>query len=628
MAQVSAEELMQGIRAADAAGDRVGVQRLGLALIQMQRAGRIAKDREKMAAEVNPTNDMGTAERFFAGVGSGMHGVAQGIGQVLRKVTPNKMADSIGLPTQADVDETKQVNTPLKDTAAGAVGNVTGNVIAALPSIVLPGAATLAGSAVIGGTLGALQPVASDENRFNNTVAGTVGGTLGTLGGRAAMATWKGGRALLDPLTAAGTSRVAARTLERFGVNEKALANVTNAPTPTGAIPTLAEQIKDPTAATGAARLQDALALDPINAARLNTQKVRNNAARVDTMRELAGTEGERDLAVAMRKSTSDPHYDAAFSTKPELSNLTAQDRAEAAQLMKSDAVQKAIAEARKMASNKGIDMSEAGGSVEGLHMMKLAMDDMIANAGKSTAEVNRAMSVKVARDRLVDFIEKVSPEYANARGSYAAMSRPVNQHDVVAALLKKGTSATTDLSDASSGYLQGHPRLLPDALLRAAGDEGRLIREAVGREIPEQTLADLLDPQALHKVQSVVGETNRLAAVERAGAGKGSPSAQRLASTNVLRQTLGPTGLPQSWAESTLLSTLMRPLQYGYSLAEPNIQRTLGDFVMEPELARAALARIRSTNQRLPQQVQDFVPLLEHIARTAPGATAASNQR
>lgn len=522
-------------------------------------------------AKYGPTSGMSGLQKFAAGYGSAIPSMMRGTRQLL------------GLASQEEIDEAKRLEAPLMATGTGLAGSIAGNVAAAIPTVAIPGAASLRGATAIGAGTGLLQPVASDESRLKNIAIGGLAGGGGVALGRGIRAGVQGARALIEPFTEGGRQAIAGRTLQRFGIDAGDLAGVTSAPTATGARQTLAEQIARPEAAAGAARLQDAVrALDPELAGRFAAREAESNAARIGALRELAGEGGQREFFAASRDAAARDLYGKAFQAPLDYGALTRGEKGEITKLLKLPALREAAQSARDTSANMGINISSPQGSVQGLHMMKLALDDAIANTGTSAAQVNKAAGLTAARDRLVTFIERMSPDYAEARSTYAAMSRPLNQMDTAAELLRRGTSATSDLA--------GNPRLMPDALARAARDEGRLIKQATGRQ-PAAALSDLMEPAQLAQLRAVLGESDRAAAVARAAQGPGSATAQRLASQNVLRQLLGPTGLPQSWAESTLLNTAMRPVQFAYGgVAEPRLQGLLADIALDPALAQAAL--------------------------------------
>jgi hypothetical protein len=444
-----------------------------------------------------------------------------------------------------------------------------GNVLSRLALRTGAGAATGAASAALidpenaaaGGVIGAVLPNALK-------VAGTAG--------RAVTGAVKGvNDAFRNPMAVAG------RTLQRFGIDPGDVQGLTSAPTATGARTTLAEQIQRPGGAAGAARLQDALRLNPELSPAMEARVVENNAARVAKLRELAGQEGARDFAVANRAGTSGPIYDDAFKVDAG-SRLTPELERQMKSLMSSADIKKAAVEARNNAANAGrnVGPSNASGSVEGLHNIKLALDDMIAQARGTTtsaAQDTRARGLEALQKRLVSFIEEISPEYKTARVVHAQMSAPINQMDVAGELLKRGTVATGDLA--------GTPRLMPDAYLRSLANESQLIKNATGRELGG-SLEKVLEPAQLNTVKAVGDELNKLAAVGRVGNGPGSATAGRFASTNLLERM----GVPAGLAESPIAQTIMRPVQFAMKMAEPRINQTLLDIIQNPALAREAM--------------------------------------
>lgn len=647
------EDVIKAIRNADAAGDSAAVRQLGSVLQQMQQAtqkqSRIDKLKKDNPAEydpespeykarTDPTRDMSTTQKFLAGAGKAFTDVGRGVKQLIdipataleETFGGEKLSRALGMPTakdsaaatEADINDSKRRDAPLMNTTAGKVGNVTGAVATALPTVFIPGVNTVTGSALVGAGLGFAQPVAEGESRLQNTAVGGVAGALGPVVARTVAAGYKGAKALVEPFTAKGRDAIAGRTLQRFGVEAGDVAGATSAPTVTGARQTLAEQITRPEAAAGAARLQDSVrTLDPEIAARMTAREVENNAARVGTLRELAGEGGQREFYQASRSQAAKELYDQAFSVGMDLSKMSAAERGEVTKLLKTPAIRDAMKAAQEIAQNQGTNLSgKASGSIEGLHNMKLVLDDQIANLSNGTvSQVNKAKAIQAARDRLVTFMERVSPGYGEARATYAAMSKPINQMDVADTLFRRGTSATSDLG--------GTPRLMPDRFVNLLKNEEATVKAATGRDLGK--LSQVLDPEQFQKVMVVGQELDKAAAVGRAANGPGSATAQRLASQNVLRQLLGPTGLPESWAESTLLNTAMRPVQFAYNgVAEPKIQAVLADLLMNPAKAQAALQAARTAPQRLSPELQAALPYLEQALKTSVPAAALSGQR
>jgi hypothetical protein len=568
----------------------------------------------------DPTEGMSGFEKFVAGYGSAVPRLLRGAGQRLGEVLPDSAGRALGLPTQADVDEANRIDAPLLATGAGAVGNILGNVAAAIPAVAIPGAATVPGAAAIGAAQGSLTPTSSGESALKNAAIGGAAGAGGIYLGRGLNSLYQGARSLVEPFTQAGRERIGGRVLQQFGVGADDVRGLSGAPTITGARPTMAEQIADPAAAAGAARLQGGLrAADPRASTAFAAREAENNAARVNTLRGLTGSDGGRDFAVANRAGTAGPMYQEAFGVDAGTA-ITPQMQREMQNLLRAPAIQQAAKAARSNAANAGLNVGRANGSgsIEGLHNVKLALDDMIATArgGQGTpAQETKARALESARERLVGFIERLSPEYQSARGVYAQMSRPINQMDVAGEVLQRGTSATSDL--------MGNPRLMPNALMSALSDEQALIRRATGRDLGG-SLDGLMEPNQLAQIRGVAGEVDRAAAIARAENGPGSATAQRLASQNVLRQTLGPLGAPESWSESTLLNTLMRPVQFGYNqVAEPRIQQELAEALLDPSRALALIKAAQAGRIQLPDNA--ITQLAAAAARVTPSSLATN---
>ncbi len=122
----------------------------------------------------DPTTGMSGFDKFAAGYGSAIPNLAMGVGQ------------RMGLVSQDEANQQKSLMGPLINTGAGLAGSVLGNVAAAAPTAAIPGANTLAGSAAIGGLLGASQLTGEGESAAMNAVMGAAGGAAGQKIGQAA----------------------------------------------------------------------------------------------------------------------------------------------------------------------------------------------------------------------------------------------------------------------------------------------------------------------------------------------------------------------------------------------------------------------------------------------------------
>ena len=122
-----------------------------------------------------------SVDRALAGAGKAFVDIGRGAGQML------------GMVSNDDVAESRQLDAPLMATTAGKVGNIAGNVAATVPALAIPGANTVAGAGVIGAGLGALQPAESGSERLANAaVSGAVGAAAQGFGGK--IAQWAEGK--------------------------------------------------------------------------------------------------------------------------------------------------------------------------------------------------------------------------------------------------------------------------------------------------------------------------------------------------------------------------------------------------------------------------------------------------
>lgn len=117
---------------------------------------------------VDPTDGMSTGQKFFAGVGKAMFDTARGVGQLL--------PESLGGVSRDDVADARQRDSALMKTGAGTAGNIIGNIAVTAPTAFIPGVNTARGAALLGTTMGALQPSTSiEETAFNTLLGGAAG---------------------------------------------------------------------------------------------------------------------------------------------------------------------------------------------------------------------------------------------------------------------------------------------------------------------------------------------------------------------------------------------------------------------------------------------------------------------
>ena len=570
-------------------------------------------DQAKPEPRPDPTEGMSGTQKFLAGVGKGMTDLGRGVAQLT------------GFMSQQEIDEAKKLDAPLMNTGAGTAGNVTGLIATGLPTMFAPGANTVTGAAVTGGVMGLLQPVATGESRTTNTLIGGAAGGGGVLAGRFLRGAYQGGKALIEPFTQGGREKIAGRVIQRFADDPSKIAAATSKPTITGAIPTLAEQTGD----AGLARLQDGLrAADPQIGNQISQRLADNNAARVASLGRLAGDSAKMKAAEAARDAATKDLY-----TQATKAAYTVDDKL--AELLDRPAVKQAMQRAQKLAENQGRKTTfkvEPGNPYGGLGIpdnnsrkitgqalqdLKMAMDEMLTDPASGFTGKAGA-TIKDLRGQLLGWMEDANPAFKAARTTYRDASKPINSMQIGEEVARRATSNTSDLA--------GNPRMQANALLGMLRDESGLIERATGRKGVGNSLADVMAPDDLNLLRSVASEADRAAAVATAGNGPGSATAQRLASQNILRQLVGPTGLPESWAESALANTVIgKPMNLLYGgVAEPKIQQALAQAVLDPDTARAVLLQAQRQNIQLPQNaLQQLTAAAARLSIPAAGLVA-----
>lgn len=560
--------------------------------------------KKKPEAAPDPTQDMGAGERLLAGVGSGMT-------SAIRAVGGDRAATALGLPTKAEAD---QLDRPLLATTAGKIGQVLG--VAAPAALAVPFTpATFAGAGLAGAGTGALLTEGDAGDRAQGAALGGLGGLIGQalpIAFRTGKEALKG---LAEPFTAAGRSRIAGRTIDRFAADNNALQGLTNAPTATGAQPTLAEAARDP----GLATLERAIGtMDPEVAAQLSARGQANNAARVNALQGIAGDPSRRAAAEGARKAATSRLYADADAAVVDLDDAFRG-------FMQRPAFKAAVQQAEQLAKNEGLaDLFFRGPKGEpvaitgqGAHYIKKAMDDAMDRGSKSYMGDAAARATGRTQEAFLGWLDKSVPEYGMAKEAFADMSRPLNRMDVGQRLLDKTTAAVRDMG--------GNPRLQANAFARALNDEQQLVRQATGfRGV--NALDDVMTPDQMATLGAVRNELELVANLGNAANGPGSQTARMLASQNLLQRIAGPMGLPQSFAESVLARTAMRPVQFGMQAAEPRIQEAIARGLLDPEEALRMVGAARAADQVAPPNALQV--LMRRSAPAAIGGLSAYGSR
>ena len=561
--------------------------------------------------------------RFLAGAGKAYADIGRGTGQFVRDAietvappqrtpadlvtgSPGKsFADTLGLPTRADIDEVKRRDAPLMNTGAGLAGNITGNVAIAIPASRIPGANRIVGSALVGAGLGAVQPVGTDDSRMGNMA---VGGVTGALVPAAIKGVKVTKAALIDPFTEAGRTKIVGNALNAAAADPKqAVVNMrANTGSTPGFLPTAGQASGD----AGVASVErTARAIDPGGFGAVDESQ---RAALVNALRSIAKTPEERAAAEAARDAAVKPLYDAAkqatVSGDDALSELlkrpsmqSAQERAAALALERGEPV--------TSAGNSGVAalglgaqpaktietglLDEAGKPIvrqiaaqpatysgKALHDLKMGLSDAIGSPASGMQGAERAAAIDT-QNAYLKWLEDKIPAYGTARQTYSEMSQPINQMDVGRELYNRFVPALAD--NAAIPF-----KSRADALAQALRNGDDLARNVTGMK--GTTLSGVMEPEQMSLLSGIIKDAQMKAAAESAGRGVGSDTVQKMAMSNLISEA----GLP-SWIQSMgrvpggWLKTAGDVL---YTKNDDTMRRMLADILKDPTAAAAAMEK------------------------------------
>lgn len=595
------------LRQADAAGDTAGAQKLAAYIksssqthvpqsLQQDTSGNLVPTGSPAAQAANSPVSDSSFQNYRAGWGKSVMDLARGVGQLT------------GLESRQDVANSRALDAPLMKTTAGKAGDLSGSIANLLPTAMIPGANTLAGSAAIGAGTGLLSPSTSTQETLGNTA---LGGALGPVGigiGRGAGALYQGAKAALEPLFQGGQQRVAARALQAFagGPQDAAAAAQRLANPPSvlpGVQPTTAELANN----AGLSQMERSLRNNPEYLTAMTNRNQANRGAMTTALGNIAGTPQDMALATRMRSQLSSPLYDSAtsavVSADPDLGKLMARP-----------SMQKAWDRAQQIAAERSIQLTPANtNDVSGqtLQYLKMGLNDLQETADQKGMGAHEQAALANTLGDFNKWTMKNVPQLRAADRSYQDLSRPINQMQVGSALSDKLIPALGDFGN--------NTRLSAGNYANALRNGDQLAAKVTGQ--PQLGLRDILNPGQQRTVQQVGEQLGRRANADELGRAVGSNTGQNVISQNTLAQFLGPLGLPQGLAaraaQSSLGQSIVRPLNFLTQAGTPKVMDQLANAALDPQTARGLL-QMAAKNPRIAQMLWARQGLLGPIANTA----------
>lgn len=437
------------------------------------------------------------------------------------------------------------------------------------------------------GSLGGLiSPVTSSNQDFNTQKAlQTVGG--GALGGILAPIPALAGRgyelakALVQPFTESGRKVIVGSTL-RGQVRPSDLGDTLNRlNNATELVPGSQPTVGEVAESGGLAAMQrQAQAANPDI---FTPRKMSQVQARREAIYDVAGDAGKKELFETAREDAANLLYKDAYKQTLNINRdpltgkmLPKADRdaanAEMADLLDTPAIQQAMKDAVVLAKNERINIKDPKGSIQGLDYTKRALDKQIATA-EGDNEKRILMGVK---ERLMSFLQKQSPKYAEAVATYAEGSKPINQMAVGEYLKNKLIPALGE----EGGLLNERGNAYAEALRKSA-ETAKAATGFKGATL-ENVFAD--NPAHLQTLQNIAQDIARADNAKSLGLGIGSNTYQNLAMANASAKS----GLPLMALEAPGINAISRWI---YKNPSEIMQKQLAQALTDPKAAAQLIA-------------------------------------
>jgi hypothetical protein len=204
-------------------------------------------------------------------------------------------------------------------------------------------------------------------------------------------------------------------------------------------------------------------------------------------------------------------------------------------------------------------------------------------SAAKRAGNNNEASALIETQGNLVDFLRQASPKYGEALDTFKSMSRPINQMDVGQTLRDKALPALTDLGDGSLA------RVNANSYANALRNADATARKATG--MTGAKMESVMEPAQMDQITGIGKDMARYASAQELARVPGSPTAQYLGAQNVVRQFLGPLGIPQSAADSMVGRIASGLMGLPFAMTQSKTEQLLARALTDPKTAAKIMA-------------------------------------
>ena len=413
-------------------------------------------------------------------------------------------------------------------------------------------------------------------------------------------------KSAVQPLYESGRRQIVGNALREFAGSQSddAIRNLRNAgELVDGSVPTVGQASGVPSLA---ALERASMASSPEATNSLAARLADQNEARVAALRSIAGDDVAKEAALAARSNAADVAYttardsdvmrrtlaiqqqvakDAKAAGLGSLGNAPVRNEAQSAalairptkaleDLAKRPAFTSFIGDAKRLAANKGQDIGDPLTSIDGLHYIKLAIDDALEPSATNAIGRNARSALMDMKSQLTAEMDKISPVYGVSRKAYEQASRPINQMAVGDALM----SSVRPLDQ----------QIMPTQFAKKLTD--KTAQQATG--FKGATLENTLDPAQLKLLNGIKDDLARAEFAKNAGRGVGSNTVQNLAYTNMLNEAGVPAFIRGSALGQAAGGLLGQAGRVVYSRANQDLAELMARTMLSPQEAAQLMTR------------------------------------
>lgn len=411
--------------------------------------------------------------------------------------------------------------------------------------------------------------------------AGLLGGVLAPLVPQAAMRAGSTIGELFKPMTQSGVQSTAGNVLSQLSRDRlRALQNLeTYQPTVPGSMPTTAGAARD----YGLAGAERTLAnIEPTG--RFAEVYAKNNAARNILLDKLTENTTSRDvlkMAEDKRNLITSELRDKAFATAKPVSIKPLEDTID--NIMKSPSGARQVIESLFTGDN-GIKARIQKVATDGnadptfLYEIRKDINDIISGKAKGDLAINargQAMSeLRKVRNAMDDVIESGAPGFRQYKDTFAQMSRPVNQIEMLRDIK---SSVMAGVEDPVTGF--------------------RNIAPVKFRKIVDDTQGELqktLSKTQFGVLRNIATDIDRNLIIDKVKPA-GSDTFKNFTMANLIG---GLMGRPADYAQApTIANAIVKPLNWLYSGPDEQVKALVIDAMLDPKLAADLMKKATQQN-------------------------------